>query len=157
MSHREPIVLTAADAGELMSLQRAAIVSELRAHRDLDLPPATETLDEVRAVFDDPMWSVWGIREEGRLVACVRIRDDGDAVWIARLMVAPDRQGEGFGSGLLTAAEARFPAAARRARMSTGSAAEHQLKLYARLGYQETHRIPQSGYDVVYLEKVLEG
>ncbi|WP_326603631.1 hypothetical protein [Rhodococcus sp. PD04] len=43
----EPMTLTTADAGQLLTLQRAAYVTEAQAHRDLELPPLTETLDEL--------------------------------------------------------------------------------------------------------------
>jgi hypothetical protein len=37
------------DAGELMTLQRAAYLSEARLQADFDLPPLLETVAEVRA------------------------------------------------------------------------------------------------------------
>lgn len=39
-------MLSDADAGEIMALQRAAYVTETQAHHDLDLPPPTQTLEE---------------------------------------------------------------------------------------------------------------
>jgi hypothetical protein len=46
--------LTPGDAGEVLTLQRAAFVTEARAHRDHDLPPLTQTLAELRAELGEP-------------------------------------------------------------------------------------------------------
>jgi hypothetical protein len=45
--------LTPGDAGEVLTLQRAAYVGEAMLY-DQFLPPLFETLDEFRAVLDDP-------------------------------------------------------------------------------------------------------
>jgi hypothetical protein len=48
----EIIALGVQDAGELLTLQRAAYVVEAQAHDDPRLPPLTETLAEVRAEIE---------------------------------------------------------------------------------------------------------
>ena len=67
----EGLVVTAAqpdDAGELLTLQRAAFLAEARLNGSLELPPLTETVAERRW----PRWSArssWSARLRGRLVA----------------------------------------------------------------------------------------
>ncbi len=97
--------LTAADAGEILTLQRAAYVGEAMLY-DQFLPPLFETLEEIRAVLDDPAALVLGIRDQGRLIGTARVKPDGE---IARISVAPDRQHEGFGTAC---SKRRSPAAA---------------------------------------------
>jgi len=70
----EPMTLTTADAGQLLTLQRAAYVTEAQAHRDLELPPLTETLDELITELVQPAVTALGIRDDtGRLIAAVRL------------------------------------------------------------------------------------
>ena len=40
------ITLSDVDAGEVMTLQRAAHVTEAQAHHDFDLPPLTQSLQD---------------------------------------------------------------------------------------------------------------
>ena len=136
--------LTAADAGEILTLQRAAYVGEAMLY-DQFLPPLFETLDEIRAVLDDPGTIVLGIRDQGRLIGTARVKADGE---IARVAVAPDRQHEGLGTRLLEAAIARGGTW-----LFTGDRSEANLRLYRRHGFEETHRVPVPGHTLVYLTR----
>lgn len=152
----EPLSLAVADAGEVLTLQRAAYVTEARAHGDLALPPLTQTFDELRAELSDPSCAAWGFREAGRLVASVRVhRVDAETAEMGRLVVAPDRQGNGLGSALLTAAEQRTSPEITTARLFTGEHSQANLRLYRRLGYRETHRTAGGEYQMVHLAKAL--
>lgn len=62
--------LTPSDSGEVLTQQRAAFVTEARAHRDHRLPPLAQTLADLQAELREPSCPGWGIREPGRLVAC---------------------------------------------------------------------------------------
>ncbi|WP_410613733.1 GNAT family N-acetyltransferase [Amycolatopsis sp. lyj-109] len=145
-----PLRLGVADAGEVLTLQRAAYVTEARAHGDLDLPPLLETLDETRAALAGLSW---GVRESGRLVASVRLTVTGPVAVIGRLVVAPDRQGAGLGGGLLRFAESAAPPEVTLFRLFTGSNSVGPLHLYAKHGYRETHRTPENNHELVHLEK----
>lgn len=152
------LVLGPGDAGELLTLQRAAYVTQAQAHRDLDLPPLRQTLSELIEEVSDPEVFAAGWRDEaGRLVAAVRIRvrrcapNVGE---VGRLIVVPDRQGQAIGSSLLTAAERALPASVTEFRLFTGERSEGNLRLYARLGYTETHREETpAGYALVHMAK----
>ncbi|GHF97707.1 MULTISPECIES: GNAT family N-acetyltransferase [Amycolatopsis] len=145
-----PLRLGVADAGEVLTLQRAAYVTEARAHGDLDLPPLLETLEETRAALAGLSW---GVRESGRLVASVRLTVTGPVAVIGRLVVAPDRQGFGLGGALLRFAESAAPAEVAVFRLFTGSKSAGPLHLYAKHGYRETHRTPENNHELVHLEK----
>jgi GNAT superfamily N-acetyltransferase len=147
------------DAGEVLTLQRAAYVTEAQAHGDLDLPPLRQDLVALTAELGDPQGLALGCRDlNGRLVAAVRARrgSDSQGTWaeIGRLTVAPDRQGQGLGSGLLAALEDRLPVEITELRLFTGEHSHGNLRLYRRLGYIETSRQPTpAGYDLVHLHK----
>ena len=70
----EPVVLRAEHAGELLTLQRAAYVTEAQVHREVDLPPLRQPLAGLAAELGDREVSAAGWRDEaGRLVAAVRL------------------------------------------------------------------------------------
>jgi GNAT superfamily N-acetyltransferase len=149
-------VLGVEDAGELLTLQRAAYVTEAQAHDDPCLPPLLETLAEVRADLRSDATTVLGIRDHGRLVATVRVRHDPadpSTAEIARLAVAPDRQGEGLGTRLLAAAEQHVPAETTVLALFTGEYSHGNLRLYERHGYTETHRSPAGTHQLVHMRK----
>lgn len=150
--------LDAADAGEVLTVQRAAYVTEAQAHGDLDLPPLRQPLSELAAELAHPHVLARGWRDvDGRLLAAVRARihpDDPAIADIGRLTVVPDRQGQGLGSGLLSAVEEQLPPPVRELRLFTGERSEANLRLYTRLGYTETGReSTAAGYALVHLHK----
>lgn len=146
-------------AGEVLTLQRAAYVTEAQAHGDLNLPPLRQDLTALVAELGEPHVLALGWRDANdRLIAAVRARrvSDPHETWaeIGRLTVAPDWQGQGLGSGLLVALGDRLPADVAELRLFTGEHSHDNLRLYYRLGFIETTRQPTpSGYDLVHLRK----
>jgi ribosomal protein S18 acetylase RimI-like enzyme len=140
-------------AGEILTVQRAAFVTEAQAHDNVWLPPLTETLDELRAALARPSVLAWGGWENHRLVACIRVEIVGDSAKLGRLAVAPDRQGQGWGTGLMNYAERRLPARVTVIELFTGEHSTGNLRLYRRLGYQETHRSAAGNHETVHLSK----
>ena len=152
------VTLTDDDAGELLTLQRAAYITEAQAHDDLDLPPLTQSLLELAGELSTPDVIAIGLRNDSRrLVAAVRlhlISSDPLVAELGRLIVAPDRQGQGLGSQLLRLAESSLPASVTELTLFTGERSVGNLRLYNRFGYRETHRTPTpGGYAVVHLSK----
>jgi ribosomal protein S18 acetylase RimI-like enzyme len=145
--------LTPGEAGEVLTLQRAAFVTEAQAHRDLRIPPLTQTLADLRAELGEQFCHGWGVRESGRLVACVRAHVSGDAAELVRLAVAPDRQGRGIGTELLLATEDLLPPQVRTIGLFTGQYSHANLRLYRRHGYRQTHTTQAGAYLLVHLAK----
>jgi GNAT superfamily N-acetyltransferase len=141
--------LTLGDAGQLLTLQRAAYASEAQIYRDPFLPALTQTLDELRAELAGP---ALGIDAERRLVGAVRWTVDGDTAHIGRLVVAPDLQGKGIGTALVRSAEQA--SGATRFELFTGHLSEANIRLYEREGYTRTRQETlQPGVELVYMEK----
>jgi ribosomal protein S18 acetylase RimI-like enzyme len=150
----KPVRLNVADAGEILTLQRAGYVTEAQLHADIMIPPLTQSLDELRSELADPSCVAWGIRESGRLVASLRVSlIDESTAEIRRAVVAPDRQGQGLGTALIRAAEAMLPSEVTTVRLFTGEHSTANLRLYQRLGFQLTGRTPAGSYDIVHLAK----
>lgn len=144
--------ICADDAGEVLTLQRAAFVSEAQIYGSVDMPALTQTLEETRAELAHCYG--WTARIEGRLVGALRGRMSGDLLLIGRIAIAPDLQGEGIGRALLEVAE-RFSGAAQ-AELFTGSLSEANIRLYESCGYRESERVPQDdGTAQVFLRKTL--
>ncbi|WP_120493403.1 GNAT family N-acetyltransferase [Microbacterium phyllosphaerae] len=141
-----------ADAGEVLTLQRAAFVSEAQIYRSADMPPLTQTLGEVEAELRTGSGLTARIR--GRLVGAIRFVEDDGLLLIGRIAIAPDMQGEGIGRTLLDAAERSSTAA--EAELFTGSLSEANIRLYEACGYRETVRVPDGdGTEQVFLRKPL--
>lgn len=144
-----------ADAGEVLTLQRAAFVQEALIYATPHLPPLTQTFDELAAELRNSLGCVALVGP--RLVGAVRGRRDHDLLLIGRLVIAPDVQGLGIGSRLLAAVEERGRSAgATEAELFTGSLSEANLRLYRREGYVESQRVAgDDGIEQVFLRKRL--
>ncbi|GAA2207020.1 GNAT family N-acetyltransferase [Nonomuraea monospora] len=140
-----------ADAGEILTLQRAAYLTEAQLYGDPYIPPLVESLEQVRKVIESAL--VLKALDGTRIVGAVRGRLSGTACLVGRLVVAPDRQGQGLGTALLRALHEAVPQA-EAFDLFTGHLSEGNLRLYRRLGYRETSRERMDDHlTVVYLRR----
>jgi GNAT superfamily N-acetyltransferase len=144
------------DAGETLTLQRAAFVQEALIYNSVQMPPLTQSLDEVRAELVENLGCV--ARERGRMLGALRAQRDGELLLIGRIAIAPDVQGRGLGTRLLEAVEERGRSiGCREAELFTGSLSEANLRLYERAGYRESGRVEEDdGIEQVFLRKRLD-
>ena len=141
-------------AGELLTLQRAAYVTESKLYDDVRQPGLVQSLDGLLGELAGCtcLAAVAG----SRLVGAVRTRERDGVLHVGRLTVAPDLQGHGIGTRLLLAAEqaTRLP----RAALFTGARSIPNLRLYLRYSYVETAREQvRPGLELVHLAKDLTG
>ncbi|MEV6149034.1 GNAT family N-acetyltransferase [Nonomuraea sp. NPDC052129] len=125
------------DAGEILTLQRAAYVSEAQLYGDPFLPPLLESVEQVRKVIETGL--VLKATDAGRIVGAVRGQLAGTTCLVGRLVVAPDRQRQGLGRALMRTLHERMPEATAFD-LFTGHLSDGNLRLYRSLGYRETHR-----------------
>ncbi len=123
------------DAGEVLTVQRAAFVTEAQLHDDVHMAPLTQTLDEVRATI--AATTVLVATDGPRIVGAVRALAAGDAWHIGRLVVVPDLQGRGIGTELLREIERLAPPDLDRFTVETGPKSEPNIHLYERHGYRQ--------------------
>jgi ribosomal protein S18 acetylase RimI-like enzyme len=144
---------TTADAGELLTVQRAAYLVEAQRYDDPHLPPLTESLAEVRAAIADGT-VVLVARAGHRLVGSVRGTAADGTGYVGRLSVAPDLHGNGVGRRLLAAVETALKPRVTRFELFTGAGSDANLRLYRTNGYTEIgHRPMSKGPGLTYLEK----
>jgi ribosomal protein S18 acetylase RimI-like enzyme len=139
-------------AGEILTVQRAAYLSEAQRYGDPFLPPLTQTLAEV--VDDVRAGRRLVALLEPRVVGSVRGEQRGAVLHVGRLAVAPDQQGRGIGRRLLTAVEALAEAPTTTYALFTGADSQDNVRLYENLGYHRVrHEALPQGPGLVHLEK----
>ena len=123
-----------ADAGELLTLQRACWVQEQQANPGVHIPPLHESLADVETWMGS--WTTLVLRSAGRLIGAVRGRVSGESWGIGRLMVAPDLQGRGLGRVLLAAIEDAAPEGVIENVLFTGAGSARNIAMYKKAGYR---------------------
>ncbi|MEJ2860050.1 GNAT family N-acetyltransferase [Actinomycetospora flava] len=152
-------VLAAGDAGEALTVQYAAYLSEARRYGTTEIPPLRETVAGLAADLGRPDVRGFGAWAGSRLVGSVRLRGDGigsgtGCAELARYSVAPDAQGHGVGRALMERAHAEL-APGDVSWLVTGARSDENLRLYRRAGYEETGRLVDSaGVDLLRLERL---
>ncbi|MBB4302043.1 GNAT superfamily N-acetyltransferase [Rhodobium orientis] len=77
-----------------------------------------------------------------------------DHLLLDNVAVAPSAQGSGLGRFLVAAAErAAADRGHKTLRLYTHETMTENIAMYLRLGYAETHRVTEKGFERVYLEK----
>ncbi len=140
---------TRADAGELLTLQRACWLQEAIVNDSFEIPTLHEGLADVEASLET--WQTYVVRAEGRLIGSVRGRLDGAEWNIGRLMVAPDLQGRGLGRILLEHIQAVAPSDSTSCRLVTGAESVDNIRLYKKAGFSV--RGPIQGSIAIVLTK----
>lgn len=142
-----------ADAGEILTVQRAAYVSEAQLYGDPFIPPLVESAEQVDRAIRTGVVLV--ARQGGRITGAVRGRLSGTTCLVGRLVVAPDLQGRGVGGALLDGLHKEMDTALAFD-LFTGHLSEGNLRLYRRHGYRETHRERMSDHlTLVHLRRQL--
>lgn len=117
-------------------------------------PPGPMLDDHVQRIADG---QVWVLEEDGALAGLLVLEDAQDsALLLDNVAVAPSAQGRGHGRTLVAFAEAE---ARRRGygevQLYTNVLMTENLALYGRLGFRETGRVSEKGYERVYMAKTL--
>jgi GNAT superfamily N-acetyltransferase len=117
--------------------------------------PPGPMLDDYGALIADGVVSVLE-DSDGTIAAIIVLLPKLDHLLLDNIAVRPDRQGRGLGRQLITFAEDE----ARRLgyadlRLYTHEAMTENITLYGRLGFVETGRGRQAGYNRVFMTKRL--
>lgn len=146
----------AGDVGELLTLRRAAFVTEAQLYNDPHLPALTQTLEELAADLEAPGVITLGAWRGHRMVGTIRVGIEGDKANLGRLAVAPDVQGHGIGTRLLFAVLEYLPENIKEVWVFTGKDSRHNIALYSKAGYEHQFDEAFGDLTLAYLRKVLE-
>jgi len=139
------------DLPQIFALQKAAFESEARLVENWDIPPLTQTLENL--VEEWRTGVILKALDGQTLVGTVRARTTEDTVHIGRLAVLPQWQGRGCGSALMTAILSATKAA--RYELFTSAKSERNLRLYQKLGFVPYKKAQTANeVELVWLEKI---
>ena len=112
-------------------------------------------LDDYAALIADGAVSV--VEEAGEeIAALIVLLPKPDHLLLDNIAVRPDRQGRGFGRALIEHAEHEARRRGfREIRLYTHEKMTENIALYTRIGFAETGRGHDSGYDRVFMAKAL--
>ena len=141
---------TASDASAIGAIVAAAY-AQLAAR--MDKPPAP-MLDDYAARVAQGVVDV--LETDGVIQGMIILVDGVDGLLLENVAVDPAAQGQGVGRQLLAHAEAVAKARGHaRIRLYTHMSMTENQAMYAHLGYSETTRGQEDGYDRVQFEKLL--
>jgi len=143
------------DAGELLTVRRAAFVTEAQLYDDPHIPALTQTLDELRADLARPDVVTLAAWAGTRMIGSVRVGLEEDRALLGRLAVVPDLQGQGIGTKLLMSVLTYLPEDTKEVWVFTGQDSKQNLSLYSKHGFE--HQYDQNAGDLTYayLRKIL--
>jgi ribosomal protein S18 acetylase RimI-like enzyme len=99
---------------------------------------------------------VWLLERDQTLIGLVVLEEQADAMLLDNVAVAPAAQGQGFGRKLIAFAEYEASRCGYdEIRLYTHVLMVENIALYERLGFVETRRVREKGYDRVYMAKRL--
>lgn len=121
----------------------------------LGKPPGPMLDDYARRVADG---QVWILEDDGALLGALVLEDlQGGALLLDNVAVDPSAQGKGYGRVLIAFAEEEARRRGHReVRLYTHALMTENQALYGRLGFQETGRVSEKGFDRVYMAKLLD-
>lgn len=143
-------------AGEMLTVQRAAYVTEAQRYDAPGIPPLRETVEEIRADLTalGPGLVARAAWLGPRLVGSVRGRVDGTTMEVVRFTVAPDVQGGGIGRGLIEALHAAAPVGVLSFWLVTGGRSDDNLRFYGAAGYHVVGTVvDDAGVGLVRMER----
>lgn len=139
------------DLQEILDLQYLAYQSEAELFPDQDIPPLKQTLTEVITEYQKGI--ILKVSDEDNvIIGSVRAHLTNGTVYIGKLIVHPQKQGQGIGTKLLLAIENEYPN--QRYELFTSTRSIRNIALYQRLGYNifDQKKITEE-MEFVFLEK----
>lgn len=136
---------------EILALQYLAYQSEAKLCNCSKIPPLTQTLKDLQQEFVLGVF-LKAVDAQGVIVGSVRAYVEQGTLYIGKLMVKPELQGQGIGSRLLAEIEKIMPQP--RYELFTSGKSLQNIKLYERLGYKyfkEQVILPE--LKLIYLQK----
>jgi GNAT superfamily N-acetyltransferase len=148
-------LITEDEAGELLTVRRAAFVTEAQLYGDPNLPALTQSLTELVADINRPDVVTLGAWAGHRLVGSIRVELEAEKANLGRLAVVPDLQGRGIGTQLLMAVLQYLPEQTKEVWVFTGQDSKQNLAMYAKQGYEYQYDQHTGDLTYAYLRRIL--
>jgi ribosomal protein S18 acetylase RimI-like enzyme len=147
----------------------------IRAATTADVPAIADIIDQAYRpyiarmgkppgpMFDDYVTrvsegSVWVLEEGAVIDGVIVLLPAPNYLLLDNIAISPSRQGLGLGRRLLAFAETEaLRRGYREIRLYTHQTMVENQRLYASIGYEETGRGSEAGYDRVFMRKQLRG
>ncbi|MBV8593192.1 MAG: GNAT family N-acetyltransferase [Caulobacteraceae bacterium] len=153
MRERPSTIIRPADGSDRGEVERIVRDAYAKYIERIGKKPGPMLDDYARLIADG---AVWVAAEGARLLGVLVLLAESDHMLLDNVAVAPAAQGTGLGRKLISFAENE---AARRGfgeiRLYTHQLMHENIKMYPRLGYEETGRGEQAGYARVFYRKRL--
>lgn len=142
-------------AGELLTVRRAAFVTEAQLYGNPHLPALTQSLEELVADMQREDVVTIGAWIGTRLVGSIRVEFEGKRATLGRLAVVPDLQGRGIGSRLLMEVLQYLPEETSEVWVFTAEDSRANISLYEKEGYEQHHTEASGDLTYAYLRRLL--
>jgi ribosomal protein S18 acetylase RimI-like enzyme len=146
-----PATIERAGAADVAAIEEVVRRAYTKYVERIGRPPGP-MLEDYRARVAEN--AVWVLRDAGQIAGVLVLLPEPGYLQLDNVAIDPGAQGRGHGRALIAFAEAE----ARRLgyeelRLYTNAMMHENLALYPRLGFSETHRAREAGYDRVYFKK----
>ncbi len=140
------------DLEAILLLQKRAFHGQALIYNDFNLPPLTQTLDDLKKEFRQK--AIYKVERYGRIIASIRCYIKDEILYIEKLIVDPDFQNRGIGMGIMREVETRYSHIVNRYALFTGDKSARNIHLYKKLGYKEIKQEPTNrGFNLICMEK----
>jgi GNAT superfamily N-acetyltransferase len=117
-------------------------------------PPGPMLDDYKRRIADG---QTWVLEDAGHIVGILVLEETQAGFLLDNIAVLPAYQGKGHGRVLMEFAEAEARRRGfRQIQLYTHALMIENIALYCRVGFVETHRVSEKGFDRVYMTKQLQ-
>ena len=145
----------AEDIEKIWKMQVEAFRALLEKYQDYGLSPAAESIDKIRARYEQPWTTYFFIEADGNDVGAIRVvdRKDGSRKRISPLWIMEEYRGKGYAQAAITAVEELY--GADNWSLDTILQEKGNLHLYEKMGYHQTGKIEHINdrMDIVFYEK----
>lgn len=137
----------------ILDLQYLAYQSEAKLLNNPNIPPLQQSLADIEKEYENG-FVLKAVAEDGNIIGSVRAYSKNGSLYIGKLIVHPDFQGQGIGTRLLCEIEKIYPH--KRYELFTSSKSVRNIRLYERLGYRIfSERMVSDDLKFIYLEKTM--
>lgn len=139
------------DLQSILALQKRAFKSVAAKSNNLNIPPMTQTQEQIEEEFEKSLFLKYERNEE--IIGSVRAYQTSEKIChIGRLITEPNYQNQGIGTALMKEIEKRF-SGCKHFEIFTGKDFQNVVNLYNRLDYVITNNKDINSVPMVFMEK----